>query len=160
LKTRLHRHFIPFAVATLLFFVLAACASPRQALQDPTFRLVGVEPVALGVLEQQFRLTIRVDNPNDQALPVRSVRYKLQLAEVDFASGLTSNGFTLPARDSTTFDVEVSTDLLTSLPKLLHLLDARTEAVSYALSGDVEYGRFIRGSRSFEQTGELRLTAP
>ena len=140
----------------VLFMLMTACAA-RHDLEDPTFRLAGVEPLTIGLLEQQFRLTIRVDNPNNVSLPVRSMRYQLELANVDFASGMTPRSFNLPARDSTTFEVDVTTNLMESLPRLISKLDSGRQSLDYTLKGEVEYGRFFRGKRPFEQKGELRL---
>lgn len=147
-------------LATLLVVLVtvSGCALTRPDLEDPTFRLAGVEPLAMGLFEQRFRLTIRVDNPNDLSLPIRTMRYQLELAGLDFASGMTSDGFTLPARDSTTFEVDVITNLADSLPRLLRLVNDQRDSLDYALRGKVEYGRFIRGERPFEQKGTLQLT--
>lgn len=152
------RAFTATVTLLLMLLTMAGCAIPRTDLEDPTFRLAAVEPLAMGLFEQRFRLTIRVDNPNDLSLPVRSMRYQLMLADVDFASGLTSRSFTLPARDSTTFEVDVTTNLADSLPRLMRLMDRQRSSLDYSLTGDVEYGRFIRGQRPFEQKGRLQLS--
>jgi len=147
----------PLAIL-LLMLSLAACANPLDDLQEPTFRLAGIEPLALGMADQRFRLTIEVDNPNDLSLPIRHLEYQLQLADIDFASGQTDQGFTLAALEKTTFEVDVNTRLMSSLPQLMRMIDPKAGSVNYLLSGDVEYGRYYHGSRYFEQKGQVRFT--
>lgn len=136
---------------------LAACAGLRPELEEPEFRLTRVEPIRLGVLEQRFRLTFAVDNPNSVSLPVRTLNYQVQVAGMDFAKGFSSEGFTIPARNTGEFTVEASTNLMESLPRLIELVRAGERQLAYKLDGEVEYGRFFRGTRTFDQTGTVRL---
>lgn len=140
----------------LFGFLLIGCAA-RPAIEEPTFRITNVQPMALGLGEQTWRLTLRIDNPNSIALPVRALRYQVSLADMDFASGSKTDGFTIAARDSTSLDLDVTTHLVQSLPRLMGLLDGSQPSLAYRLSGDVQYGRFLRGTREFTQEGRLQL---
>ncbi|MCK8515103.1 LEA type 2 family protein [Methylonatrum kenyense] len=140
----------------LVGFILVGCAA-RPALEEPTFRVTNIQPMTLGLGEQTWRLTLRIDNPNNVALPVRALRYQVSLADMDFASGNKTDGFTIAARDSTSLDLDVTTHLVQSLPRLMQLLDGSQPSLGYRLSGDVEYGRFLRGTREFTQEGRLRF---
>ncbi len=153
MPTRLALRLTPILV---LLFLLAGCAmQPR--FEEPTFRVTAVEPLALGLGEQQWRLRLRIDNPNSVALPVRALRYHMSLADMDFASGTKADGFTIAANESTVLDLDVTTHLIQSLPRFISLLDGSASDVTYRLTGDVEYGRFFRGTRQFTQEGRLQL---
>ena len=150
-----YRMFRLTSLALIMFLLIGCAMQPR--FEEPTFRVTGVEPVALGLGEQQWRLTLRIDNPNNVALPVRALRYRMSLADTDFASGTKADGFTIAANDSTVLDLDVTTHLIQSLPRFMALLDGSASDVAYRLTGDVEYGRFFRGTRQFNQEGRLRL---
>ncbi len=148
------------ALLLALFLGLAGCAGLQPEVQEPEFRLTRVEPVQLGLLEQRFRLTFAVDNPNSMSLPVRGLSYQVKVAGMDFAQGFTDEAFTIPARDTGEFSVEARTNLMDSLPRLLQLVRNGERQLAYSLDGEVEYGRVFRGTRTFEQTGTVRLDLP
>ena len=43
--------------------------------KDPTVELTKVDIIKARLLEQQFMLRFRIDNPNDHSLPVRGLIY-------------------------------------------------------------------------------------
>ncbi|MCC5859848.1 MAG: LEA type 2 family protein [Ectothiorhodospiraceae bacterium] len=150
----------PSLIAWMLVLALAgvsACSVPQRELQEPEFRLTRVEPLQLGLLEQRFRLTFAVDNPNSVSLPVRTLNYRVSVGGMDFAEGFSAEAFTIPARDTGEFSVEARTNLMDSLPRLLDQVRAGERRLDYRLDGEVEYGRFFRGKRDFQQTGTVRL---
>ncbi|MCC5809156.1 MAG: LEA type 2 family protein [Ectothiorhodospiraceae bacterium] len=149
--------FATFVAILLIGLLMAGCSSMQPQLEDPEFRLSKVEPLSLGLLEQRFRLTISVVNPNSVALPVRHVSYDVQVAGMDFASGMSNERFTIPARDTGDFTVEATTNLMESLPKLLSMVRAGERRLPYELNGEVEYGRFFRGMQPFSRKGNVQL---
>lgn len=153
----LRTRFATLVSVSLIALMLAGCAALQPELEDPEFRLSKVEPVSLGLVEQRFRLTISVTNPNSVALPVRQIRYDVQVAGMDFATGLSGERFTIPARDTGEFTVEATTNLMESLPRLISLVRGGERRLAYELSGEVEYGRFFRGKQPFSRKGMVQL---
>ena len=132
----------------------------QREVQEPEVRLSKVELTRLGLTEQDFRLTLAVDNPNSFSLPVRRLRYDVELAGIPFASGVTDDGLEIAADGTSEIQLGINTNLLTSVPELFNLIRDGRRSFDYNLSGEVEYGRILRGSRPFEQSGRVELSLP
>ena len=67
---------------------LGGCSSwTSGGFKDPEVRLVKVDVIKAKLLEQQFKLRFRIDNPNPVSLPVRGLDYSVYLNEVKLAEG-------------------------------------------------------------------------
>ena len=87
---------------------------------------------------QTVLLSFDVNNPNPFPLPVRSVRYHLQLADQTFASGETQGDFSIPASGDGNFDISVELDILKSAGQLTNVLrGGMREPVAYELNGSL-----------------------
>src|SRR5690554_4283651 len=98
-----------------LSLLLASCASMRPQLEQPKISLVGVDIRELGLLRQRYVLTLSVQNPNSIAFPVRGMDYDVQIAGHQLAHGMSPKAFTVPARGETDVEVELSTNLISTL---------------------------------------------
>lgn len=122
------------ALLLVLCSLLNACALLTADLKAPRVSLVNIKPVQVGLLEQRFKLLLRVKNPNSVELPIRGMQYRLRLADNDFAQGVSEQQIDVPAGGESQFDVDMKTDL----SKILrHLQTLRKGAVPYRLDGDV-----------------------
>ena len=145
------------AILTFAAVLLGGCAALQPEIKEPTYKLDSVELLQLGLTEQRFRLTLLVDNPNNRALPVRELRYSVDLEGIQLADGKSEERFTLPANTELPVHLEVRTRLLQSLPELMQKMDGSTRQLAYELRGEVDYGTLIRGTRPFERRGRLTL---
>ena len=145
-------------IVLLVLLALPGCSlfQPPE-LKDPTLSLERIAVLQMGITEQRFMLTIDVDNPNRQSLAIRSIRYDLEVGGMPFASGATDKRFSIAGADTTSIEIEARTQLLGNLPALARMATSGNATVPYQIQGEVEYGRFFRGSRDFEQTGQVRL---
>ena len=76
-------------LATLIAWLalLAGCVSwGGDDWREPEVHLVEVETVKARLLEQEFVLHLRVDNPNDSRLFIRNLAYAIRLNEIGRAS--------------------------------------------------------------------------
>lgn len=154
---RLRRNCLLIAAMAFAAALLNACSLLERPLEEPEFRVDRVTVLELGVSEQRFRVTLAVDNPNPHSLRVREIRYGLQLGGLDLAEGQSASAFTLAAEDTTTVDLEARTQLLGSLPGLMRMAYSGRRTFDYTLTGEVDYGRFLRGSQAFSREGSLEL---
>lgn len=154
----MHRYLARPGILLAIAFFVTGCASLQPEIREPTYRIEGVELLQLGLTEQRFRLTLLVNNPNDRALPVRALRYSVDLEEIPLAEGESEERFTLPANSEHPVRLDVRTRLLQDLPALMRKLEMNQQRFAYQLRGEVDYGNWIRGTRSFERDGHLRLT--
>lgn len=146
--------------AALLAAGIAGCSLLVPHLERPTLSVVGVEVEDAQLTEQRFRVRIRVRNPNDRALPVNGLDFRMQLAGEELGYGGTTAAFTVPALGEAEFDTLVTTNLATTIFKILPRLKDASRPVDYRLVGKVSTSLGMLHSLPFDQTGTLPLRRP
>ncbi len=146
--------FVPALVSAAL---LAGCSLLAPRFERPQLSLVGVELRDARLMEQRFVVRLRVQNPNDRALPVRGIDCAMELVGERFGSGTSAAAFTVPARGEALFEMIVTTNLAASLPRLLPRLKDASEPLAYRLVGTVSTDMAFLRSIPFDQGGQLRL---
>lgn len=135
---------------------LAACASQGPAIKSPIVELSGVKLEQLSFREQTFRLRFDVQNPNPFPLPVKRVRYRVQLEDQSFASGETPARFTVPANGDGSFELGVELDLVSTATSLAPLLRAGSDRpLAYQLDGSLAVGIPFAPPLAFRQQGTI-----
>jgi LEA14-like dessication related protein len=135
----------------------SGCALFAPPFERPTLSVVGVEIEEAQLMEQRFRVRIRVQNPNDRALPVRGLSFTIELAGEDFGSGASANAFSVPPLGEAEFDTLVTTNLATTLFKVLPRLKDGAQPLDYRLVGKVTTDLAFLRSIPFDQRGSLPL---
>lgn len=136
---------------------LAGCSLVAPHLEKPHLEVVGVEVERAQWLEQRFRVHIRVDNPNDRSLRVRSINFTIELAGDRIGSGTSAAPFTVAPLASTEFEAIVTTDLATTLLKIVPRMKDGSEPVPYRLVGTVATELALIGTVPFDQRGTFSL---
>jgi len=78
--------------------LLCACKSLLPKLEAPQLTVIAIHLGPTGNMQQQqARLTLHAVNPNDRAIPIRSIDCTLELESTPFAEGKTAAAFVLPA---------------------------------------------------------------
>ncbi|WP_263138878.1 LEA type 2 family protein [Pseudomonas sp. RIT-PI-AD] len=122
---------------------------------EPDVRLLKVEVVKARLVEQEFLLRFRVDNPNDVSLPVRGLVYTVYLNDVKLASGESDAWFTVPANGRHVFDVPVHTNLWRHMRYIVKLLERPDEPVQYRLQGEIRTGLLFGKYVQLRRNGEI-----
>ena len=136
----------------------AGCASMKPDLDPPDLSLVSVGMVSGDIFSQQFRVRLRVSNPNDLDLPVESIDYHLFLMGDSFAEGESDAPFVVPALGETEFDMMVRTNFVSSIGRLLSRLETTGgRQVQYEFSGTVDIDLPFMGGIPFSDTGVVDL---
>ncbi|MNZ25671.1 Late embryogenesis abundant protein [compost metagenome] len=138
-----------------IFGLLSGCSWMLGDFQSPEVKLVKVDVVKAKLLEQQFLLSFRIDNPNDFSLPVRGLRYKVKLNDVELAEGESSTWFTVPANGHETFNVPVTTNLWRHMKYIVKLLETPEKPIRYRLEGEVKTGLLFGRSVHIARNGEI-----
>lgn len=148
-----------WALCTAAFALaaLGACSLVAPHFEHPRLSVVHVDVEGAQLLMQRFRIRIRVENPNDRALPIRAISFTMQLAGEDFGYGATAAPFTVPARGEGEFETIVTTDLATTLMKILPRLKDRSQPIEYRLTGKVETDLAFLSTVPFDQRGSFLL---
>jgi hypothetical protein len=140
--------------ATLALALLGACSTMK--LEKPHLEVVNVQLMKSDLLQQQLRVRMRVDNPNDRELPVKSITYRLLLGGEEFANGESESNFTVPALGSTEFDVSMKANGANALLRLLGG-GRKLDSLDYQLVGKVSLSSGMIRSIPFDQKGAINL---
>lgn len=143
----------------LLVAGLVACSGLISKPEPPRVTLVGLKLISVELLEQRYRISLRVKNPNAVALPVRGIDFQLDINGQAFADGVSSQSVDVPAYGEEVVDLEVSSNLLQVFRQLQSLRESQASSLEYRISGSMATG--IGGqSLPFDYAGELRLSVP
>ena len=135
--------------------LLGACAVMH--LQAPDITPTAVELVDVALDQQRFKVTLHVQNPNDRALPIKSVKVALEIEGVEVGRGESTEPFNVPAHGETDFDMIVTTNVASSLPDLLVRVVRGGKLPSYRLSGTVNPDIAYLPPIPFGKSGQIEL---
>lgn len=138
--------------------LLAACASLLPRLQTPRLSLVGVQVQDASVFEQRLIVRLRVQNPNDMVLPVRGITVNFALEGEEFAQGVSSRDFDVPALGQAEFDMLVTANAATALLRVLSQGHGKAgSGLHYRIRGDLKTSLGLLRSVPFDETGTIPL---
>jgi len=146
------RRLLALSAAAALF---SGCAVTR--LQAPDITPTDVELMNSRLDEQRFKVALDVQNPNDRALPIKSVNCKLEIQGVEVGRGESSAPFNVPAHGESDFDMIVTTNLATSMPNLIMRVFRGGELPTYRLSGSVNPDITLLPPIPFSKSGQITL---
>lgn len=137
--------------------LIAACSLIVPKFQAPT---LSVESIALergDLLTQHLKVQMRVDNPNDRALPVKGLSYTLYIEGEEAAEGASYASFTVPALGQAEFDMHVTANMAGTLLRLLVRRGDARNSIAYRVVGKVELSRGLKRSIGFDRRGAFSL---
>lgn len=139
----------------LVAIVLCGCSLLVPKLQTPQLSIVDVEVLRANLLEQQLRVRMRVENPNDRSLPVQGLSYTVYLGGQQFATGVSDASFVVPALGTAEFNMDVTANAAGALFTLLNQPHDRD--IAYRMKGRVELTHGWLRSIPFEESGTFTL---
>ena len=132
------------AVVVLFALLVSSCATLKQNIQNPEVSLVSIEPApASSLLEQNFKVRLKVLNPNSITLPVKGLTYSLSLNGHKLVSGVTSDISSLPAYGEAPLDLIAGINLLSGARFLADLLQSGGQALDYRLETRLDIGSLL-----------------
>jgi LEA14-like dessication related protein len=147
---RLWANVAVFAVTALA----AGCAALSPLSEPPRVVLVDLRLAGSTVLEQRYRLTLRVQNPNAVPLDVDGLSLELALNGQPFLSGVSNRAVVVPAYGEALTEIEASSTLLGIVRQVEALERTGRGRFSYELSGGISL-RGYPGAVRFSHRGEL-----
>lgn len=141
-------------VLLLGILTLNGCAMFNRSYTEPEVTLANVEMLKANLWEQSFRLRMRVDNPNDRALPIRGMHYQVYLNNMRLATGVTDRSFTVPAYGSEYFDLTVRSNMWRHLGDLMKVVEHQTP-IDYRINGHISTGLFWAPRLTLDKQGSL-----
>ncbi|MFK8016191.1 MAG: LEA type 2 family protein [Gammaproteobacteria bacterium] len=140
-----------------LMLATSGCSTLTNSVESPTLSLSNVTMLQSNLLEQRYRLTLRVQNPNGIGLPVKGMNYAVKFAGIDFASGVTPNSFRIPANGEHLVDIDVTTNLLRSAQQLMRYFKDDPDTLDYQLSGSIQVDIPFVGAVPFTKSGTVNF---
>jgi LEA14-like dessication related protein len=141
--------------ALVLTSAFAGCAMLPK-LEPPKLSVVGITLQSADVFSQRLLVRMRVLNPNPRELPVRGVRYRIEVNDAQLGHGLANSPFVVPALGETEFDVQVTANLAGTLARLLLRRGAK-DSLSYRLVGEVSLASGFLRRIPFDERGRVDL---
>lgn len=140
-------------VAALL--ALTGCASMPN--KDPIqVTVAGIESLPGEGMEIRMLVKLRVQNPNQSPIDFAGAYVKLDVLDKTFASGVTSEGGTVPAFGEAIVAVPVTVSVLRMVRQVVGMLDGQpVEKVTYEMSGKLNGGLF--NTERFSAKGEFEV---
>jgi LEA14-like dessication related protein len=129
----------------------------RRWVKTPEISVTGLKLRQMSLMEQRGQLAIRLHNPNRIALGVRAFRYRVEMSGQRFAKGQTAEPFRIPARDATSFDVDVRLSMLKLAGSLVGALLAPRPTLEYRITGEIELALPWLPPIPFSYTGQVDL---
>ena len=137
---------------------IAGCASVGAKLEAPRLSVVGASMLSADVFSQQFRVRIRAENPNDMALPVKSLDYTLFIEGQSFAQGVSEAAFVVPAKGDKEFELTVRTNFASSIARLVSNLSMENRnTIQYTFAGTVVADMRFSPKFKFNESGTVDL---
>ena len=136
-------------------FLISCAGIGENLLQSPKLRVTNVSITNLTLNNQSIVFTLGINNPNPIPIPIRGLRYKLDLNNVEFASGFSENTINIPASGEGEMRLNISGDLISFIQKI----EVITEGwIDYQLSGDIA---LVKSTLRFPyyKTGKLTLNS-
>jgi len=135
---------------------LAGCSTWFSSdFKDPRVQLKNVEIIKARLLEQQFMLRFRIDNPNERSLPVRGLVYTVHLNDIELASGESSGWATVPANGFEYYEVPIHTNLWRHMKYVVRLLEKPDRPIAYRLDGELKTGLMLGRRVHISTNGEI-----
>lgn len=132
---------------------LSGCSLFVPKLEKPTLSVMNIQLVKGDLWHQELKVRLRVQNPNDRALPVKGISYELAVDGEEFAHGLSGDSFVVPARGEAEFDMSVSTNMTSMLVKVL---GQGGNTLDYQLTGRIALSAGLWRSVPFNEHGTFK----
>jgi LEA14-like dessication related protein len=120
--------------AACLAMLAGGCALVPK-FEPPQLDVVDVQLLRGDLFQQELRVGMRVQNPNNRDLNVRSIQYEVKVAGEAFAHGDSERDFKVPANGATQFDVNVTANAASAFLRLFGA--GRLDQVEYQITGKV-----------------------
>jgi LEA14-like dessication related protein len=136
--------------------LLAGCATLGGKLESPKVSILGVQMLTTDMFAQKFKVRVKVENPNDMELKVTGLEYQILLMGDSFAEGNSSDKFLLPAKGEAEFDMNVTTNFVSSLGRLISRKGGgKLEDIDYEIVGTVYVDKGMIKKVPFSDKGKV-----
>jgi len=145
-----------WVVAILIGVTQLGCSSTPRGAATPHITVQNVTALP-SATPQRFRVSLLIDNPGTEPLPIKQLEFKLRLANEGILDGSSFTPMIVQALDRQTITLELSSDIISSLSRLLAFVQGPENTLSYAIYGNVTVDRKFQNVLSFSGSGQVPL---
>ncbi|MEE9343669.1 MAG: LEA type 2 family protein [Gammaproteobacteria bacterium] len=120
-----------------LILLLAGCSALTQRPEVPQLSLIGFEPVTMGLLEQRYKVSLRVKNVNQFPLPIKGLNFAMEINGIKFGSGVSNKGVTVPGLGEGVLDFEVTSNIFKTFQQFRGLGAEAFKTFDYKIKGSL-----------------------
>jgi hypothetical protein len=148
-------------IAAFVAVVLLGSAplQPSVAQRGSSNLRIGVqslEPLPAISNQQRFRVALVIDNMDTEPVKIRGIEFKLRLADEGIVDGQTPP-LAIEALDRQTVVIEVGSEIVSSLSRLLSFVQGPDNTLPYEIYGKVTLDRKRIDPMSFSASGQVPL---
>jgi len=137
--------------------LLSGCATMTD-YETPRVSVVNIHPIDFQLLEQQFAVTLRIQNPNKSALDIDGMSYELEINGIEMAHGVHSEDISVAGFSEQVIEVRMVGTTFALIRQFQYMQKQQGKPVSYKLSGRIStLGGFNRVP--FEYKGAIDLSS-
>ena len=114
-------------------------------------------PLNPGSGQPRFRVNLLIDNPNTEPLGIRAIEFKLRIANEGIIDGGLTAPFRVEALDRQSMSLDVGSDIISSLSRLLSFVEGPENLLPYEMYGTVTIDRKLRDPFRFSERGQVPL---
>jgi LEA14-like dessication related protein len=135
---------------------LSGCSGLFRTMAPPRINIVNVTPKEIKLFEQIFDLELRVQNPNEEALSINGLAFKLEINDKQFATGVSNENVTVDHFSSRVIHVQAVTSFWDMLQQIAQLQRTGTPLVTYRIRGAI-YSGSPSVKLPFDNSGEFKI---
>jgi late embryogenesis abundant protein len=136
---------------------LLGCASAGGGVAPPRITLQSLEPQPSSAGPQRFRARLLIDNPNTEPILVYNFDFQLRLADQGILDGAHVTPLTVQALDRQTVTLELQSEIISSVSRLLSFVQGPENALPYEMFGRVTLDRARSPPLTFNSSGQVPL---
>ncbi len=144
--------------AIITTLLTTGCASLTQPTEAPLVSVINLKLLDVQLLEQQYGLTVRVQNPNDFPLSIKGLSYTLEINGSELAHGVSNKAATIPAFGEKKLELTMVSGTFGIIRQLQSIEQAKPEIMEYRLSGKLSLNNRLLPVY-FEKAGSLDFKA-
>ena len=137
----------------LSLIVVAACTALPPSANRVDVTLANIAPKDVGLLEQQYQVDLRIQNPNDTPMLIEGCSYLIEINGKPFARGVSDQSVTVPRFGQVVVSATAVSNLTGLVEQIRKLKSGLPDALRYRITG--KFALSGGGSIPFDQRGEV-----
>lgn len=138
-----------------LAYLLGGCSTLALSPDALKVTVSNIEVAEATLMEQLYRVTLRIQNRTDQSLTLTGGSFDLEINGREFGSGVTDESVTIPPFSDAQVDVRMVSTVFGIVRLIQGLQDRDGEPLAYEISGRFSTDALV--PLSFNQSGEFAL---